>query len=54
VTVYVRVEDLHASVAQAEALGATIVMAPREVMTGIETAVITDPEGHMIGMIRGL
>ena len=51
VTVYVEVQDLDASVERARALGATVVAPPREVAPGTRTAVFTDPDGHLVGMI---
>jgi predicted enzyme related to lactoylglutathione lyase len=53
VTVYVEVPDVEASLAQAESLGGTRVMGPDTVMEGLEIGVFNDPEGHMIGVIKG-
>ncbi|HKP88770.1 MAG TPA: VOC family protein [Thermoleophilaceae bacterium] len=52
VTVYVGVDDVAATLARARDLGATIVMEPREVTPGVETALFADPEGHTIGLMR--
>jgi predicted enzyme related to lactoylglutathione lyase len=54
VTFYVRVDDLHAAVARANELGGRTVMEPRSVDGTVETALIEDPDGHMIGLIKGL
>ena len=54
VTFYVRTDDLQAAVARANELGGRTVMAPRSVDGTIETALIEDPDGHMIGLIRGV
>ena len=54
VTVYVRTDDLQAAVARANELGGRTVMEPRAVDGQIETALIEDPEGHMIGLIKGI
>ena len=51
VTFYVRVDDLDASAARAEELGATIRVAPREVAPGLRSALIEDPGGHLVGMM---
>ena len=51
VTVYVRVGDLDAAVERAQALGATVLAPPREVAPGTHAAVLTDPEGHTIGLL---
>ncbi len=50
-TFYVRVEDLDASAARAEQLGATIRVAPRQVAPGLRSALIEDPSGHLVGMM---
>jgi predicted enzyme related to lactoylglutathione lyase len=52
VTFYVGVDDVAAALARARDLGATVVMEPREVAAGIETALFADPEGHTIGLMR--
>lgn len=54
VTFYVRSDDLEAAVRRAGELGGRTVMEPRAVSDGIEAALIEDPEGHMIGLIKGL
>jgi predicted enzyme related to lactoylglutathione lyase len=51
VTFYVRVDDLEASTARAEQLGATIRVPPRQVAPGLRSALIEDPGGHMVGMM---
>jgi predicted enzyme related to lactoylglutathione lyase len=53
VTVYVEVPDVEASLAKAESLGGSRVMGPETVMEGIEIGLFTDPEGHVIGVIKG-
>ena len=52
VTFYVEVPDVEAALAQAESLGGTRMMGPDKVMEGIEIGLFTDPEGHVIGVIR--
>jgi uncharacterized protein len=52
VTVYVEVPDVEASLAQAESLGGTRMMGPEEVMDGVEIGLFSDPEGHVVGLIR--
>ena len=51
VTFYVRVDDLEASAARAEELGATIRVPPRQVAPGLRSALIEDPDGHLVGMM---
>jgi predicted enzyme related to lactoylglutathione lyase len=55
VTVYVEVDDLLEHVSLAEELGGRIVAPPREVPgTGVTLALVADPEGHVVGLSRGL
>ncbi len=54
VTFYVQADDIEAAVARANELGGRTVMAPRSADGKVETALIEDPDGHMIGLIRGL
>ena len=53
-TFYVQVPDVEATLAQAESLGGTRVMGPDEVMEGLEIALFNDPEGHVIGLVKGM
>ena len=53
VTVYVEVPDVEASLVRAESLGGTRMMGPQQVMEGIEIGMFSDPEGHVIGVIKG-
>lgn len=53
VTLYIEVPDVGAALAKAESLGGTRVMDPAEVMEGLEVAQFADPEGHMIGLVKG-
>ncbi|MGH2943012.1 MAG: VOC family protein [Solirubrobacteraceae bacterium] len=52
VTFYVEVPDPEASLAQAERLGGTRVFGPEEVMPGLVIGQFTDPEGHLIGVVK--
>jgi hypothetical protein len=53
VTFYVQVPDVEAALAKAEELGGSRVMGPDEVPgAGIVLGQLTDPEGHMIGVIQ--
>jgi predicted enzyme related to lactoylglutathione lyase len=52
VTVYVEVDDLQASLGKAEELGATVVQPLTMVPDGPTIAMVTDPEGHRIGLIQ--
>jgi len=53
VTFYVEVPDLEAAMAKAESLGGTRVMGPEKVMETIEIGLFTDPEGHLVGVVKG-
>ena len=49
---YVEVPDVEAALAKAESMGATRVMGPETVMETIEMGHFTDPEGHLIGVVK--
>lgn len=53
VTVYVEVPDVEAALVSAAELGGARMMGPEQVMEGLEIGMFTDPEGHVIGLIRG-
>ena len=52
VTFYVGVDDVEAALAKAESLGGTRVIGPETIMDTIELGQFTDPEGHLIGVVR--
>lgn len=52
VTFYVEVPDVEAALAKAESLGGTRVMGPEKVMETIELGHFTDPEGHLVGVVK--
>ena len=52
VTFYVEVEDPEAALAKAEELGGARVFGPDEVMPGLVIGQFTDPEGHVIGIVK--
>lgn len=52
VTVYVEVPDVEESLKRAEELGGQRVMGPMEVPDGPVLGMFTDPEGHLIGVVR--
>jgi predicted enzyme related to lactoylglutathione lyase len=52
VTFYIGVPDVEGALAQAESLGATRVMGPEQVMEEVEIGLFTDPEGHLIGVVK--
>ncbi len=55
VTFYVEVDDVEASLQEAEQLGGTRMMGPADMEDpGIRLAQFTDPEGHVIGLVSSL
>jgi len=54
VTVYVEVPDVEAVLAKAERLGGTRMMGPDKVMEGVEIGLFTDPEGHVVGLLKAV
>jgi uncharacterized protein len=52
VTFYVAVPDVEASLAKAESLGGSRIMGPDKVMEGVEIGQFTDPEGHLVGVVK--
>jgi predicted enzyme related to lactoylglutathione lyase len=52
VTFYVEVPDVEAGLAKAEELGGSRMMGPDKVMEGVEIGLFTDPEGHIVGLVK--
>jgi predicted enzyme related to lactoylglutathione lyase len=52
VTFYVEVPDVEAALARAESLGGTRMMGPETIMEGVELGQFTDPEGHLVGLVK--
>jgi predicted enzyme related to lactoylglutathione lyase len=52
VSIYVSVDDLAASLAKAESLGATAIMQPTPIPGVGSFAMFSDPEGHVIGLLK--
>jgi predicted enzyme related to lactoylglutathione lyase len=53
VTFYVEVPDVEAALAKAEGLGGTRMMGPEEIMEQVEIGLFTDPEGNVVGLVKG-
>jgi len=53
VTVYVQVPDLQATLDQATAMGGKVVMPPTEIPGVVTLAQFADPEGNVVGLIKG-
>jgi predicted enzyme related to lactoylglutathione lyase len=49
---YVRVADVGAAIAKAEELGGSVLLPPTEERLGGDMAIIADPEGTPIGLLR--
>jgi len=52
VTVYVRVDDIEATLADIAALGGTALMPPTVVSGTVSFAVFRDPEGNVVGLLQ--
>ena len=52
VTWYAETDDLQATLDKAESLGGKTVMPPSDVMAGTSIALFSDPEGHVIGIVK--
>ena len=53
VTFYIEVPDVEVALAKAESLGGTRVMGPETIMESIQLGLLTDPEGHLVGLLKG-
>lgn len=53
VTFYVGVEDPGAALDQIERLGGKTVQPPTEIPGGVTFALFADPEGHVVGLVKG-
>lgn len=53
VTVYVKVPDLAAHLAKAEALGGKVLVPPTDIPGGGSIAQFADPAGNRIGLLKG-
>lgn len=52
VTFYVEVPDVDEALARAESLGGTRLWGPDKVMEGVEIGQFSDPEGHVLGVVK--
>jgi predicted enzyme related to lactoylglutathione lyase len=52
-TVYAQVPDLRAALDHAVALGGKVVMEPTEIPGIVALAMFSDPQGNIVGLIRG-
>ena len=54
VTFYVEVPDVEAALVKAESLGGSRMMGPEKVMEQVEIGLLTDPEGHVVGVVKAV
>jgi len=54
VTFYVQVEDPAAALEQIKSLGGSTVSEPMDVPGGPTIALFADPEGHVVGLVKGM
>ena len=52
VTFYVEVPDVEGALKKAESLGGSRIMGPEKMMDQIEIGLFSDPEGHIIGVVK--
>jgi predicted enzyme related to lactoylglutathione lyase len=52
VTFYVEVPDVEEALVKAESLGGTRAFGPEQVMESITIGLFTDPEGHLVGVVK--
>jgi uncharacterized protein len=52
VTFYVAVPDVEEALAKAESLGGKRIMGPEKIMDMVELGQFSDPEGHVIGVVK--
>jgi predicted enzyme related to lactoylglutathione lyase len=52
VTIYIEVPDLAAHLKKAESLGGKTTVPPTQVPGGPEYALLSDPEGHVVGLVK--
>jgi len=53
VTIYVEVDDPQAALDEAEKLGGKVVMGVEEIPNMVTFALFADPEGHVVGVVKG-
>jgi uncharacterized protein len=54
VTFYIAVDDLNAALKKIESLGGRKIAGPMDVPGGPTIAMFADPEGHMLGLVKGM
>ena len=54
VTFYVQTDDPQGALDRAEALGGRTVMPVTEIPGAVTIALLADPEGHVVGLVKGM
>ena len=54
VTFYVQADDLQAALDKAEKLGGKTVMPPMDIPDGPSIAQFADPDGNVVGLVKGM
>jgi uncharacterized protein len=54
VTFYVEVDDLDAALEKVKSLGGSTVAEPMDIPEGPSIALFADPEGHVVGLVKGM
>ena len=54
VTFYVEVDDLDAALEKVKSLGGSTVAEPMDIPDGPSIALFADPEGHVVGLVKGM
>ena len=52
VTFYVEVDNVQAALDKIKGLGGNTIMGPEQVPNGPEIAMFSDPEGHVVGLVK--
>jgi predicted enzyme related to lactoylglutathione lyase len=52
VTFYVEVDNVQAALDKIKGLGGSTIMGPEQVPNGPEIAMFSDPEGHVVGLVK--
>jgi predicted enzyme related to lactoylglutathione lyase len=54
VTFYIEVDDLDAALEKVKSLGGSTVAEPMDIPDGPSIALFADPEGHVVGLVKGM
>lgn len=54
VTFYIEVDDLDSALEKVKSLGGSTVTEPMDIPDGPSIALFADPEGHVVGLVKGM